>query len=114
MVKYRCKNQAIGEKKKARKKWIAGTSVRFGLALCIAALGVLYIAQTSTASTKGYTISELEQEIAALETDVRAVDVEISQYRSMASIQERLVAMDLVAVDSVEYVAPVGTAVARR
>lgn len=113
-MRYRCKNQAIGEKKKAKRKWIAGASLRFGFMFLIVAFGVLYVVQMSSASTKGFVISDLETQSKTLEQETRALEVEIAKHRSMASIQERLKNLNLVASDQVEYVTPVGTAVARR
>lgn|SRR3989338_1723372 len=113
-MRYRCKNQAIGEKRKAKRQWLVGTSVKTGLVFLIAIFGVLYVAQMSAASTTGYVISDLQKQSVALEQETRAIDVEIAKYGSMASIQERLTALDLVAVENVEYVTPVGTVVARR
>jgi cell division protein FtsB len=113
MTKYQNK-QTCREKRMAIKRWIVSTSFKTGLMGMIAVFGVLYIMQMSSVSTKGFAISDLQKQVQTLENETRSLEVEISQYRSMGSIQERLKNMDLVAVGEIEYVTPVGTVVARR
>ena len=85
-----------------------------GLVASVAVFGVLYIVQTSSLSTKGFEISDLQRTIQTLEHETRALDVEIAEHRSMRSIQDRLSGMEMVHAGNVEYVSPVGSAVARR
>ena len=59
-------------------------------------------------------MSDLERAIASLERETRSLDVQIAQYISMESIQERLLGMNMVPVSEISYAAPAGTAVARR
>jgi len=113
MNKYKHK-QTRRDKRLALKRWMVSTSFRAGLLAFTIVFGLLYVVQTSTVSTKGFVISDLQSELQTLEHETRALDVEIAKNRSMVSIQERLQGMDLVDARTVEYVTPVGTVVARR
>ncbi|MBU0597004.1 hypothetical protein KJ641_02540 [Patescibacteria group bacterium] len=114
MTKYQNKQETRRERKLAVKKWMVSTSFRVSLLVMIGIFGLLYIIQMSSVSTKGFTISELQQDIQSLENETRALSVQIAEHRSMASIQDRLSGMNLVAAGNIEYVTPVGTEVARR
>lgn len=98
----------------ALKQFVFSRTCRMILIGCFALFGVLYIMQTSSVSTKGFEISELQGQVRMLENETRSLDVEIAQYRSMKSIQQRLDGMELVEAHNIEYVTPVGTAVALR
>lgn len=106
--------QTQREKRIAIKKWMVSTWFRAGLIVAIIVFGVLYIIEMSSVSTKGFVISDLQKQLQTLEHETRALDVEISKYRSIKSIEERLQGMDLVYATQVDYVTPVGTVVARR
>lgn len=108
------KKQTQKDKRIAIQKWMVSTSFRVGLIIGVVVFGFLYIIQMSSVSTKGFLISDLQSQTQTLEQETRALDVEIAQYRSMSSIQERLRGMNLVAVGNMEYVTPVGTVVAMR
>lgn len=90
------------------------TIFRVVLSAAVAVLGVLYVAQTSSVSTKGYDINALQKTIVELKQDNQRLEFEIAQQRSMESIQARLKNLNLVAANQVEYVTLPGTAVARR
>ena len=93
---------------------MVSTSFRIGLIAVASVFSVLYIIQMSSVSTKGFAISDLQGQVQTLKNETRSLEVQISQYRSMVSIQERLQGMDLVSAGQLEYVTPVGTVVARR
>lgn len=114
MTKYKNKKQTLRQKKLALRKLIFSASFRVVLLSVIVFFGILYIVQMSSVSTKGFVISDLQKEVQLLEQETQQLNVKIAQYRSMNSIQERLKDMNLVSVNTVEYVTPVGTAVARR
>lgn len=106
--------QTLRQKRLALRAWMVSTSCRVSLLGVIAVFGVMYLMQMSSVSTKGFTMSELQSTIQTLQHETRALDVEIAESRSLSSVQERLAGMNMVVSDSVEYVTPVGTAVARR
>jgi hypothetical protein len=96
------------------KRGLFSATCRSFLILFIAVFGVLYLVQTSSVSSRGYELSDLEGHIHELERETRHLEIEISKYRSVESIQERLQGMDMVAADSVEYVSAVDQVVVRR
>jgi len=93
---------------------MVSATFRMGLVVFIVLFGFLYIWQTNSISTKGYELSDLEQQIKQLERENRKLDVHVAEYSSMQNIQERLGGMNLVSADNIEYVTLVGTAVAQR
>ena len=114
MTKYTKKKQTMREKKLAMQRWLLGTSFRIGISVFVLFFGFVYVIQLSSVSTKGYDINDLQKQVNQLQRENRKMNVEISKYRSMQSIQERLSNTDLVAVDKVTYKNIIGTVVARR
>lgn len=108
------KKQTLRSKRLAVEQWMRGTRVRMFLVALIALFGVLYIGQTSSVSTKGFEISDLQKQIRELEQQTRSIDVEIAQHRSMVSIQNRLSDKGFVPAGQPQYIDVVGSAVVRR
>lgn len=96
------------------RKILLSTTFRVSLIAITMVFGVGYVWQTNTVSTKGYLISDLEKQITQLENETRSLDVQIAEYKSMQSLQERLSDTELVAVTDVDYLTLVGTTVAKR
>jgi cell division protein FtsL len=72
------------------------------LGLCIV-FGILYVAQMSSVSTKGYDIADLQHEIASLEQQKERLAIEIAKNSSMSNVQNRIATLNLVPVDTIEY-----------
>jgi len=108
------KTQTMRQKKLAKKRWRFSSSTRTAMLVGVIVLSFFYLFQINTVSSKGYEVSELERQITDLERETKQLEVDIATHSSMQSIQERLGTLDMVAVDSVEYVTPVGSSVARR
>ncbi|MFH1286226.1 MAG: hypothetical protein ABII02_00555 [Candidatus Magasanikbacteria bacterium] len=113
MKSFATKKQTMREKKMAMKKWVVSAAFRTSLIVCIVVFGVLYLFQTNAVSSRGYELSDLESQIESLEKETQKLEVEISKYRSMESIQERLEGMEMVVAGNIDYVAQ-RSAVARR
>ncbi|MBU0661386.1 hypothetical protein KKG22_04395 [Patescibacteria group bacterium] len=104
----------IREQKQALKRLFVSTTFRVILLGAMIFVLVLDVMQTSVVSTKGYDISLYERKIEQLEHEHRRLQVQIAEYRSMKSIQERLASLELVSADMPEYVILVGSTVASR
>jgi len=102
------------QRKIAMRKWFFSAACRGILACTIILFGVLYVIQTSAISTAGYDIRDLERQKVELQRENQRIEYDIAKYRSMESIQARLAGMNMVPANDVQYVAMVGTAVARR
>ena len=76
--------------------------------------GVLYIVQTSSLSVTGYDLGELQSTITSLKHETQSLDVEIANYRSMQSIEERVANLKLVPSTNVVYVTARDNSVALR
>ncbi|HBB38534.1 MAG TPA: hypothetical protein DEP63_04180 [Candidatus Magasanikbacteria bacterium] len=107
------KKPTLREKKLAVQRWLVSTTFRTMLLGAIVLFGVLYLFKVNTVSTQGFVISDLEVEIQELERENQRLDVQIASYRSMHSLEARLESTDLVAASDMQYLIPVGTAVAR-
>ena len=103
MNSYLEKKQTLREKKEAINKLFLSASFRISVGIFILIFGVLYILKTTSVSTKGYTISDLERQVATLEYENRKMDVEVAKLKSMQSLQDRISKTDLVSVVDVDY-----------
>ncbi|MFZ2190264.1 MAG: hypothetical protein WA057_03670 [Candidatus Magasanikiibacteriota bacterium] len=106
--------KTMREQKMDVRHWLLSTSFRMTLLVLIGVFGIMYVVQTSSASTTGYEMRDLEKQIQILEQDNQRLEFEIASNRSMKSIQSRLQGTSLVMADNVEYATLVGTAVAMR
>ena len=112
--KYKDKKQTMREKKMAMKRLFLNNTFRLVLAVFVLFFGVLNIVKTSSISTKGYDMTDLQKQITSLERENQRLDFKIAKQGSMQNIQDRLKDMDLVLADDIEYETIVGTVVARR
>jgi len=90
MIKYSTKKHTLRQGKLAARRSRQGLVVRMMMLGFIAFMSVCYVTKTSTVSTKGYDISEIQREITVLDREIERIDYEIATYRSMVSIEERL------------------------
>jgi hypothetical protein len=114
MNAYLKKKPTLREKRLTVQRWFVSTTCRGLLLGCILIFGMLYLFKINTVSTQGFVISDLEGQIQGLERENKRLGVQIASRRSMKSLEERLKGMELVAVDNIQYVTPVGTTVALR
>jgi len=66
--------------------------------------GVLYLSQVNSLATKGYKVKDLENKVSHLESVNKKLQVEVTEMRSMANIEQRLVQLNMVPVGHVEYI----------
>lgn len=114
MNSYLEKKQTLRQKKEVLNKLFLSTSFRLSLFTFILVFGVLYILKTTSVSTKGYVISDLEKQVATLEYENRKMDVQVAKYKSMQNLQARISDTDLVIVSNVEYLDIFESSVAKR
>jgi len=93
----------IKQKKEKAWQFMLSYTFRVGLLIFVCALGSMYVAYMSLASTKGYKLSELQREITELKQENARLTYEISSHRSMVSIEERLEEMTFVARGEAEF-----------
>ncbi|MFA7244982.1 MAG: hypothetical protein WC070_02230 [Candidatus Magasanikbacteria bacterium] len=114
MNSYLEKKQTLRQKKEVLNKLFFSTSFRISLFAFILVFGVLYILKTTSVSTKGYVISDLEKQVANLEYENRKMDVQVAKYKSMQNLQARISETDLVIVSNVAYLDIFDSSVAKR
>ena len=108
-------HQTLRQKRQAVRQWLLGTTFRAVLLTVVLMFGFMYVVKTSSLSTKGYEISDLERQIQILEQSNQRLELEIASHRSMNSIQRRLASLNMVgAGGNVEYITLSGSAVAMR
>ena len=75
----------------------------FMLALTLA-FGILYVVQVNAASTKGFTMRDLERSNQSLRRDNDKLAAEINRLRSLSSVSERETFLGLVKLENVTYI----------
>ncbi|HLD31660.1 MAG TPA: FtsL-like putative cell division protein [Patescibacteria group bacterium] len=108
-----CFKQNLNQEK-SRRQCLLGYFGRIVILSFVAVLGIMYVVQTSSLSTKGFEISALEDQLQSLEYENQRLEFQIANQRSMSSIQSRLASLNLVNVDQVDYLRLPGSSVARR
>lgn len=108
------KKNTLRQKRLALQQLVLSNAFRFSLCVLVLGMGILYIVQLNTVSTKGFVIADLERNIHKLEKEQEDLSVKISTYRSMQSIEERLSNMQFTSVDSPIYIEVNDGAVVRR
>jgi len=111
---YKHKKQTMRQRKMAMRNLFLNKTFRVLFLFVVGFTGFLNIVQITKISTKGYEINDLEKTIVALEHDTERLEFQISQYRSIQSIQERLQNLNMVSEENPEYVVLAGSAVAQR
>jgi len=94
--------------------WLSHPATRIGLAVVVLFFGVLYLLQISTTSTGGYAIRDLEKKVDTLSTEIQKVQIAVAEESAMPSIQKRLLGANMVKVEKIKFVNPVGGSVALR
>lgn len=86
--------------------------INIGIGCLIIVMGVSYLVQINGLATKGYQISELEEKVTELKDYNSDLELETSRLQSMGSIKDKVVSLEMVEVDKVEYLnnAPVAVA----
>lgn len=85
----------------------------FMVALTIA-FGVLYVVQVNAASTKGFTMRDLEKYNQELRQENEKLAAEVDRLRSLASVSEREAFLGLIKINQVTYIKARNTEVALR
>ncbi len=108
------KKTTLRQKRQKLHRLILSASFRAGLVVFILVFGFLFIWQTNSVSTKGYSMSDLEGQVKVLEQENRKLEVKIAENTSMQNIQNRITNSGLVVVDKIEYMSMVGSVVVQR
>ena len=114
LVKYKFQGLPNYVDSLALPKWVNSLKIRLWLMGLVALSGIIFVAQTSTAAKSGYQMHDLENQVASLNTEIHKMEVDIADYSSMGSIQNRLKDSGMVAVGKIKYVTGVDVAVAKR
>ncbi|HLD60616.1 MAG TPA: hypothetical protein VJA27_00575 [Patescibacteria group bacterium] len=95
--------------------WLLDTRAKLVVLALVVLFGMGYVAQTNRVTTSGYVVHNLEDEVAATNSEIQKLEAEVATYQSMASIQKRLGDAQMVPVSQIKYVkATNDTVVAKR
>ncbi|MCF6276675.1 MAG: hypothetical protein L3J07_02380 [Candidatus Magasanikbacteria bacterium] len=108
------KNHAMRDEKLKARKWFMTKTTRALLFCLIAFFGIMYLGSVNSVATKGYQIADLEKQLVSLERENDKLSFEISQYRSMHSIQDRLQELEMIPISKIDYVDVTAGVFARR
>ncbi|MBI2990226.1 MAG: hypothetical protein HYY51_03515 [Candidatus Magasanikbacteria bacterium] len=114
MNAYLKKKTTLREKKMRLKRFMYSVSFRVSILFCVFVFSFFYIWQTNSVSTKGYEMSELEENIQDLRRENREIEVRIAENTSMEAIQRRLKSMNLVPAGKIVYLVQSKPSVAQR
>lgn len=89
-------------------------AVRLFLLMFVLLGAVGYIGVVSKTATTGYLISDLEAQTKELERENQQLEIAVAEYTSMQTIKKRLQRLGMEQSGDVQYLTPVGSAVARR
>ena len=78
----------------------------------VALLGFLYLSQVFGTASQGGDIQSLESQVVDLKERQRELELEGAELRSIQTVEERVEQLNLVATDSVAYLAPTSDRVA--
>lgn len=74
--------------------------------------GMMYLWQINGLATTGYKIKELENKAAALKSENKHLQLEITKLRSTSRLEQKVAELKMVAVAKVEYLQANGSTVA--
>lgn len=114
MNAYLKKKTTLKDRRALFHQIVLGRTFRTALSFAMFAFGVLYIWQVNTVSSKGYIISDYEQQLSLLERETRSIDVSIAEYTSIMKVRERLLEEQFEAVVDAEYATLSSDTVAKR
>ena len=114
MNAYLKKKTTLREKNIRLKRVMYSVSFRASIMASVFIFSFFYIWQTNAVSTKGYEISELEEQIQDLKQESRELEVHIAEYTSMQAIERRLEGKDLVPAGQIVYLVQSKMSVAQR
>lgn len=93
-----------GEQKWQRLKILTASAALF--------LVFAYLRQVNTLSIKGFQIKDLDKDIKVLKTETQQLELTLASEKSLNQINERVKKLNMVPVDQMEYLRPIGNNVA--
>lgn len=84
------------------------------LGLLVVLFGAGYLVQINVASSKGYQIRSLENQISELKEEREQLELKVAQEQSVQAVESKVQAMGMVPTPKVEYVAVTAPTVAQR
>lgn len=95
--------ETLRPKRVSVKEFASSLRFRFSLFGLVVFLVGFQVVEISSLSARGYEMSKLEKQIHEMEQENNSLELQIAEYRSLESIQNRLERLNLVAVSSPEY-----------
>ena len=83
--------------------WLTCRFTRTVLIVVVVFFGAGYIMKTASTASTGYQINELEKDVSTLREDIKKIEVDIAEYSSLASVQNRLKNMNMINVNTLSF-----------
>ncbi|MFA5853651.1 MAG: hypothetical protein WC866_01055 [Patescibacteria group bacterium] len=84
------------------------------LGLLVVLFGAGYLVQINIASSKGYQIRSLENQISELKEQSERLELKVAQEQSVQAVENKVQSMGMVPTPNVEYIAVTAPTVAQR
>ena len=78
----------------------------------ICVLSLFFLAQVFQSSTKGYEITELQNQIDDLEEQNKSLEIEAAELKSFENLKNEASSLNMVSTDKIVYIKKSGTSVA--
>lgn len=85
---------------------------KFGILAAAAACLLAYLWQVNAVSSKGFQIKSLEKQINGLKIELQQMELSLASEQAINKINGRVANLNMVKVDKVEYIRPLGNSVA--
>ncbi len=104
------KNKSLKIETRARQAEVLETGtgkkgINIVIALLICAVGVGYMIEINSVSTKGYAIRDLENKIDELKESNEKKEIKIAKMQSMQEIQNKVSKLGMVNIEKIDYIA---------
>ena len=93
-------------------KKVNSLGFRVLVVVLIAVVGLSYLTLTNIMATRGYAIKELSQRADELKLENKKLELEITKAQSISHLDNLSEESGLVRIDTIEYLSPLGPAVA--
>ncbi len=92
-------NSNLRQKTVNREIKIGPLSIQFIVIIVLAAMALLYLAQSTQSATKNYKLQEVRDQKAQIESETERLEVEATRLKSLSEIEKNAENLDLVSAD---------------
>jgi hypothetical protein len=94
--------------------WLRGRTARVVYLSILTLFLVAYVREVSSAATSGYEMRDLQNQVSALNEEIRGLNVQVAADTSLPTLQKRLADSGLTRANSITYLNSVASVVAKK